>query len=73
MEVVEVKLDLNNQNEIRETKTCEDCVHKDVCGKRVDLEALVYDIKKIISYSRYNEFKVFVDCKYGSPDVRNDE
>ena len=48
--------------------TCENCLHRDVCGKKEDMEAMLYEIGKIIQYSKYKDFKLFVECKYGLLD-----
>lgn len=41
---------------------CEKCIHREVCKKRDDLENMVHDIQKLVSYSKYADFTLFVDC-----------
>lgn len=56
-----MRLDLDNV-------TCENCIHREVCGKKNDMEVMLDEIKKIMAYSKYEDFKVFVECTHGTID-----
>lgn len=49
---------------------CDTCIHREVCGKRDDLENMVHDIQKLVSYSKYKDFNLYVDCSHAIEDKK---